>query len=229
VPEPSTAVPVYLERGKSRVIAAAVAWPGWCRSARDQERALEALAAYRDRYAAAIRAGARIPRSPDLEVDEILQGDAGTDFGTPSIVPAADLMPFDAAAFAAASKILEACWRSFDRTVEAAEGRELRKGPRGGGRDLNAIVAHVLGAEGSYLGRVAARGPKVDPGRPGAAAAPMRAAVREALDRAMTDGLPEHGPRGGKIWPVPFFIRRDAWHVLDHAWEIEDRASRRRV
>jgi hypothetical protein len=225
VPEDSAAVPVYLERGKSRVIAAAVAWPGWCRSARDEERALEALAAYHDRYAAAVRAGTRIPRSPNLSVEETLQGDAGTDFGAPSIVPSADLVPIDAAAFAAASNILEACWRTFDRVVEAAEGRELRKGPRGGGRDLRAIVAHVVGAEGSYLGRVAARGPKVDPGQPGAATAPMRAAVREALDRATTQGLPERGPRGGKIWPVAFFIRRDAWHVLDHAWEIEDRAS----
>jgi hypothetical protein len=25
------------------------------------------------------------------------------------------------------------------------------------------------------------------------------------------------------IWPPRYFVRRVAWHVLDHAWEIEDR------
>ena len=31
------------------------------------------------------------------------------------------------------------------------------------------------------------------------------------------------GPRGGVRWTVRRFVRRVAWHVLDHAWEIEDR------
>ena len=26
-------------------------------------------------------------------------------------------------------------------------------------------------------------------------------------------------------WPVRYLIRRMAWHVLDHAWEIEDRSG----
>lgn len=24
-------------------------------------------------------------------------------------------------------------------------------------------------------------------------------------------------------WPVRYYVRRAAWHVLDHAWEIEDK------
>jgi hypothetical protein len=225
VSEDSVAVPIYLERGRSRVIAGAVDWPGWCRSARDEERAIDVLAAYRDRYVAAIGASAEIPPVPMCEIVETLTGDAGTDFGSPSIIPSADRAPVEDPAFTAALAILEACWVAFDRTVAGAEGAELRKGPRGGGRELLAIVGHVVSAEGSYLGRVAARGPKVDEREPGAAVTPMRDAVRDALARAMADGLPDRGPRGGKIWPVPFFIRRDAWHVLDHAWEIEDRSS----
>ena len=35
---------------------------------------------------------------------------------------------------------------------------------------------------------------------------------------------PKSGPRGGKIWSPRFFVRYVAWHTLDHAWEIEDRA-----
>ena len=51
-----------------------------------------------------------------------------------------------------------------------------------------------------------------------------RAVVRDALSRAVSEGLPEKGPRGGTIWLPRYFVRRAAWHVLDHAWEIEDRA-----
>jgi hypothetical protein len=39
----------------------------------------------------------------------------------------------------------------------------------------------------------------------------------------VAEGLPAAGPRGGKIWSVRYFVRRTAWHALDHAWEIEDR------
>jgi hypothetical protein len=27
----------------------------------------------------------------------------------------------------------------------------------------------------------------------------------------------------GTAWPARYVLRRMAWHVLDHAWEIEDR------
>src|SRR5260370_8581235 len=43
---------VYLEIGEKRVFASALDWPGWTRSARDEQGALEALAAYAPRYAA---------------------------------------------------------------------------------------------------------------------------------------------------------------------------------
>jgi hypothetical protein len=33
------------------------------------------------------------------------------------------------------------------------------------------------------------------------------------------------GPRGGVRWTARYYVRRSAWHVLDHAWEIEDRAQ----
>ena len=47
------------------------------------------------------------------------------------------------------------------------------------------------------------------------------AELAETLGRA-SDGSPVV-PKG---WPPRYAIRRIAWHVLDHAWEIEDRAIR---
>ena len=53
---------VILEIGKKRVFACAAAWPGWCRSGRSEELALETLAAYLPRYAPVARlAGLALP------------------------------------------------------------------------------------------------------------------------------------------------------------------------
>jgi hypothetical protein len=38
-------------------------------------------------------------------------------------------------------EMLPACWGAFDGAPQRARGRELRKGPRGGGRDVDKIVA----------------------------------------------------------------------------------------
>jgi hypothetical protein len=37
--------------------------------------------------------------------------------------------------------------------------------------------------------------------------------------------MPKQGPRGGKLWQPRYFVRRSAWHILDHVWEIEDRSA----
>src|SRR5438132_1502141 len=55
--------------------------------------------------------------------------------------------------------------------------------------------------------------------------APMAACALTVVERAVVEGLPESGPRGGKIWLPRYFVRRVAWHALDHAWEIEDRST----
>ena len=44
------ATPVYLEVAKTRTFACSLDWPGWCRAAKSDEAAPEALAAYADRY-----------------------------------------------------------------------------------------------------------------------------------------------------------------------------------
>ncbi len=222
-------VPVYVESGAKRAFAGAIEWPGWCRSGRRSEDAVEALLAYTPRYAAAMTASLRRFTKPrtvaDLDVVEQLTGDATTDFGAPSIPPSADARPLDLRGVKRLVAILDASWEAFDAAVAAAAGVELRKGPRGGGRELDGIVDHVIGAELSYLRMLAVRGLTMEGRDPGEVAVEERQVVRETLTRAVTEGLPEKGPRGGKIWLPRYFVRRAAWHVLDHAWEIEDRAG----
>jgi hypothetical protein len=81
----------------------------------------------------------------------------------------------------------------------------------------------VLESDQAYLARIAWRGPQTKGLQTNEARRLTRQAILEALEAAYQSGLPEHGPRGGVIWPVRYFIRRTVWHVLDHTWEIEDR------
>ena len=220
---------VYLEAGAKRVFAGALEWPGWCRSGRDEERALDALLVAAPRYAAAVTNSSPAfvppPSIEDLEVVERLRGDATTDFGAPSVAPEADRREVDSRELVRLQTLLEMSWAALDRAADAARGATLAAGPRGGGRELEAIVGHVIAAEGAYLGRLASRSPRIDDGNPTASLVEVRAAVQEALSRAVLDGLPEAGPRGGVIWLPRYFVRRTAWHALDHAWEIEDRSA----
>jgi hypothetical protein len=42
---------------------------------------------------------------------------------------------------------------------------------------------------------------------------------------AFVGGVREYHARGetARSWTLQFLIRRCAWHMLDHAWELEDR------
>ena len=51
-----------------------------------------------------------------------------------------------------------------------------------------------------------------------------REAILKAVAASAHGEVPERGPRGGVRWTARYFVRRDAWHVLDHTWEIEDRS-----
>ncbi len=214
---------VYIEAGTRRCFASAIEWPGWSRAGRDERAAIETLFAYTPRYAKVVarsRLGFRAPRSEsDLVVVEHVKGDATTDFGAPGMPASADRGPIDERELTRLTSLLRASWRALDGAAEAASGVALRTGPRGGGRSLEAILDHVTGAEQGYLGRLAWKAPK------DADARETREAVIDALTSAVRHGLEERGPRGGKRWPPRYFVRRVAWHALDHAWEIEDRSS----
>lgn len=223
-------IPVYLEVGSKRVFAGALDWPGWSRSGRDEAAALSTLVAYGERYRAAVGDGAHDLTLPahiwELEVKEQLQGNATTDFGAPAIAPAHDSQPLDETEAERLAGLLRACWATFDRVAASALGIPLAKGARGGGRELDAIARHVLEAEQAYLAALGGRyrptsAPEVD-----AVAAGTRAAVHDTLmARARGDPLPP-SRRTKPAWTPRYFVRRAAWHVLDHTWEIEDRAGR---
>ena len=221
---------VYLELGTKRVFAGALDWPGLCRTARDQNGAMTALLAYGPRYARVLEAAEVRPRfaAPkqlsDLVVAERLKGNATTDFGAPSIAPAADALEVKPADRRTLRAVLEACWAALDRAASSAAGVELARGPRGGGRELDGILAHVIGAEAGYAGKIGLRLAAPTAGSQSPAA--HRDAVLAGLTQAATVGVPLSGPRGGAMWAPRYFVRRAAWHVLDHAWEIEDRSGR---
>ena len=211
-------IAVYMEAGSKRTFASARDWPGWSRSGKDEGLALQALLEYAPRYAAAVRS-ARVGFSPPadvtaFEVLERLKGDMTTDFGTPGRVPALDAHPVDDEELRRLQAILNACWRAFDRTAESARGKALRTGPRGGGRVLEKIISHVREAQSAYVSRLGWKAGTSDERWQDAPAALLAAAHGK---------LPARGPRGALYWPPRYFVRRAAWHLLDHAWEIEDR------
>jgi hypothetical protein len=217
-------MPVFLEAGTKRTFASAVEWPGWSRSGRSEDDALAALAAYGERYAeVASRAKLpfTVPADPSaFDVVERLAGGSGTDFGIPTLGPRGDDREVPARELARLEALLRASWDLLDRAARSARGIELRKGPRGGGRDLQKIVAHVTEAEESYLVQLGTRRPKA-----ARTSAALREAILEAL-RARAEGRPLAEPNAvRKPWSPRYFVRRAAWHVLDHAWEIQDRAS----
>lgn len=221
-------VHVYLEVGSKRVFAGALEWPGWCRSGKEVESALGSLLDYAPRYAKVLRSsklGFTSPKKASaFNVVERLEGDASTDFGAPGKMPKFDQRPVNTRELARSQTLLEACWKAFDSAVDAASGKELRKGPRGGGRDLVKIVQHVLEAEAGYLARIGTKY-KIDEKAPREDELErVHEAILEALSSAAVSEPVRKGPRGGTRWTPRYYVRRSAWHVLDHAWEIEDRA-----
>lgn len=216
---------VYVEAGSKRTFAGVLEWPGWARSGRDEAGALQALFDYAPRYAKAL--GGTLAFDPlasvdDFRVVERLKGGATTDFGAPGSIPEADAAPLGEAELERQVKLLDAAWRAFDRAMKATSDLELRKGPRGGGRDHEGIAQHVFEAEQSYLYQLGRK----HTGTADDGMSALRSEVRDAL-RNPTEPQALPGRRPRKLWPPRYFVRRAAWHVLDHAWEIEDRVVAR--
>ena len=218
---------IYTETTSKLTFASAVDWPGWARSGRDETKALQSLLDSAPRYARIVQAGGLTFAPPaDLSgfaIVERLPGDSSTQFGVLAAPPSADARPVDEAELARLLALLDAYWRAFDAAVEAARGKELRKGPRGGGRELDKIVDHVVGAESGYLSMLAWRWDKPPSEDPYDLLLPTREAVRAGLAAAAHGRTPQQRPRGGAVWSPRYFVRRLGWHVLDHLWEIEDR------
>ena len=212
---------VILEVGKKRrVVAGAMDWPGLDRWGTSEDAALARLSAYLPRYAGvAERAGmaSEYARAHDVEVVERVPGSSSTDFWGFAHVPSQierEVLP--QAELERRLDLLRACWTYFDDAAKRVS-EELRPQPRGGGRSRLQIIRHVYANEPEQFSR------KVE--------------VRTPLDVVLTaQGLATHRQeyldairvynaeeRPARTWPIQFLIRRTAHHVMDHAWELEDR------
>jgi hypothetical protein len=208
---------VVVEQGRRRTFVAVLDWPGWCRSARTRDgldSALDALVDYRDRYARAMgpEASLRVPARFEFCVVDTVAGNATTDFGAPDARVAADPDPMAPRELSRHLACLRAAWTTLD-DVAAHAPEVLRKGPRGGGRDRTAVLDHVREAERAYGRGIGLRLPPRTPD----------GEQREALLQTLRERNADQ-PTDTR-WPVRYTIRRIAWHVLDHAWEIEDKAT----
>jgi len=213
-------LPVGVEVGPRRkVFAQAIGWPGWCRAARDEPRALEALAAYAGRYRAAV-GGLAAPlgaEMPPMTVMERVTGDVTTDFGAPGQVMAFDRRPLDDGEPERLAAFLDACWAAFDRAYATTPATTRPVKPQTG-RSPDAMREHILGAQRAYLSWLVKPLPKIESDRIGEAETALRDIFREQI-ATLRPGVPYDVQRH----PAPYAVRRECWHVLDHAWELEDR------
>ena len=217
--EKATQLDVVVEAGDKRVFASAIDWPGWSRAGRTGEDAIASLLAYAPRYAPVTKvARLDFPDAFEVQVVQHLAGGSGTDFGVPSRIHEPDTRRVPAAEAERLARLVDAAWTTFDR-VAAGAPSELRKGPRGGGRDRDKMVGHVIEADAAYareLGIKAKQPPPTDR----ASVRAVRDAIIEVLRRP-SDG----SPIADRRWTARYAARRIAWHALDHAWEIEDRSE----
>jgi len=212
---------VILEVGtKRRVVAGAMDWPGLDRWGTSEDDALSELSSYLPRYAGvAERAGmgSAFARARGAAVVERVPGSSSTDFWgiahVPSQIEREVLPPAD---LERRLDLVCACWACFD-DLAARVSPELRPGSRSGGRSRDQIIRHVYGTEPDQFSR--------------------RVEVRTPIAVVMTpDGLATHRQefldairaynaegRPARTWPIQFLVRRTAHHVMDHAWELEDR------
>lgn len=207
-----TTVDLLLEEGTSRVFVRALQWPGWCRTAKTLDLAIDGLLDHAPRYAlVADRAGLKFPKAPRLEIVERAAGDGTTDFGAPSAQASADADPLRGKELDRWIALLEASWAVLDETA-ASSAEELVKGPRGGGRSRTKMLQHTLDAERAYAPKIGARTKPTDCANTAAVSA-NRAAIVSAL----------RSSGGDAKWPVRYWFHRSVWHVLDHAWEMQDK------
>ncbi len=198
----------------------ALDWPGLERGGKTEEVAVEHLDAYLPRYAAVAKnAGLEsgFDISADLDIVERYDGSGSTDFwGISFAFSAYDAAPVTKDDLERELSLLAGCWAYFD-DVRRRVSAELKKGPRGGGRDRDHIVRHVVFEEmhwGRKLGL-----PKL----------PKEPVFSE-------DGLAEHRvdyldairqfhaeEKMARTWPLRYLIRHSGYHTMDHAWEMEDK------
>ncbi len=216
-------VRAVLERGPKgkKAVAFAIDWPGWSRGAKTPDLALATLESYRQRYRPiALAAGMadEFDAAGPLDVIEDRVGPGSTDFWGISFSPSgSEQGPMGDTEIDRKIVLLRACWAFFDG-VAGRVSAEMRKGPRGGGRDRDEIIRHTVRTESEgFAKRLGLRIPE-----DGALTPDGLVTHREAYVAAMHAYNRGEGKRM-QSWTLPFLIRHSAFHVMDHAWEMEDK------
>lgn len=213
---------VALEEGPKhkKVVAVAPDWPGLERGAKTRDAAIETLRSYLPRYsdvADSAGLGAAFAALEDVEVVEEYVGTGSTDFwGISFGFSTIDRRPMTSDDTERHLALLQSCWAYFDE-VRQRVSPEMRKGPRGGGRDRDGIVRHVLAVEQDWAKKIGAGTPGgeviIDRDR----LQTYRSAYCAAIRTFQAEGKP------ARNWPLRYLVRHTAYHTMDHAWEMVDK------
>jgi hypothetical protein len=159
---------------------------------------------------------AEFPAVATLDVVERYPGTGSTDFwGISFAFSDIDRQAMSSEALERELTLMRSCWAFFD-DVRSRVSAELRKGPRGGGRDRDQIVRHVLATEQDWAKKLGLLTPQdamlTDEGLQ---------AHRDAYCQAIRAFHAQ--AKMARTWPLRFLIRHTAFHTMDHAWEMEDK------
>jgi hypothetical protein len=205
-------------KGK-KVAAVAPDWPGLERGAKTEDAAIERLQSYLPRYAPVAKlAGMDGEFSAIKAVDIVEQytGPGSTDFwGISFGFSSIDKQAVSSEELERELTLMRACWTFFDY-VRFRVSAEMQKGPRGGGRDRDRIVRHILGNEMDWATKL---------GLPNIYSENMTEEIVSAHRDAYSNAIRAYHSEGkmARKWSLRYLIRHTAYHTLDHAWEMEDK------
>jgi hypothetical protein len=217
---------VTLEIGPKgrKVVAVAPDWPGLERGAKTGEAAIDRLRSYFPRYARIAELAGMDAEfagvGDSIDVVEQYQGNGSTDFwGISFAFSDIDNQDMSDAELARELTLMQGCWALFDE-VRSHVSAQLRQGPRGGGRERNLIIRHVVRTEQEEWGKkLGLHVPELPQG-----VMPNEAALSAQRDAYCAAIRAFHAERKlARTWPLRYLIRHTAYHTLDHTWEMEDR------
>ena len=215
-------IQVMLEIGPKgkRVVAVAPDWPGLSRGAKTEEAAIERVLSYVPRYARVAQLAGMDAAFPVLTTADVVErypGTGSTDFwGISFAFSAIDRRAMSSQELERELTLMRACWAFFD-DVRARVSAEMRKGPRGGGRDRDHIVRHTLASEQQDWAKKIGMRPSEEVTLTDEGLQAHRDAYCTAIRALHSEG------KMARTWPLRFLIRHTAFHTMDHAWEMEDK------
>jgi hypothetical protein len=213
---------VTLEIGpkEKRVVAVAPDWPGLERGAKTGEAAIEKLQSYLPRYARVAKLAGmndEFAASTKVDVAEQYKGVGSTDFwGISFAFSSIDVQEMTSQELERELTLMKACWRFFDE-VRGRVSAEMQKGPRGGGRDRDRIVRHVLATEQDWAKKIGVYTPEGEVVTDDKGLKAFRNAYCAAIRTFNSED------KMARTWPLRFLIRHTAYHTMDHSWEMEDK------